>query len=61
MLNRVFVSVFIKHTICTLLYKPVCLSRKNSIFFQKNLLFSLKFKVIRKVSGQSNVSDIIDF
>lgn len=36
-------------------------SKQKKLFFQKNLLFSLKFKVIRKVSGQSNVSDIIDF
>lgn len=35
--------------------------QKKLNFFQKNLLFSLKFKVIRNVSGQSNVSDIIDF
>lgn len=35
--------------------------QKKLNFFQKNLLFSLKFKVIQKVSGQSNVSDIIDF
>lgn len=34
--------------------------QKKLIFFQKNLLFSLMFKVIWKVSGQSNVSDIID-
>lgn len=35
--------------------------QKKLHFFQKNLLFSLMFKVIWKVSGQNNVSDIIDF
>lgn len=36
-------------------------TQKKLNFFQKNLLFSLMFKVIQKVSSQSNVSDIIDF